>query len=132
MTVALIAEQVFLNGGLKFGIAADLDLTADKANGAEVFRQAFVEPSLRGRVIEVEQAKGKIAGDGAVGLVFKQVQDDEVLICAGEQESGSGDWLALAKGSGLVVGLVVFERENRQRPGFGQVVFAEQARKDRA
>ena len=53
--------------------------------------------------------------DGAPGLHFEQVQHDEVLIFAGEKESGDADGLALAQGSNLIVGLVIVEGEDGQR-----------------
>ena len=116
----------------KFGIAAEFDLLVVDANRTEIFGEAFVEPSLGGRIVEVQQHSGEVVRDGAPGFLFEEVEDDEVLIVAGEEESGDVDGLALAQGSELVIGLVVLEGENGQGDGLVEVFFAQQRGEDGA
>ena len=70
-------------------------------------------------------------GDGTPGLVFEEVQDDEVLIVAGKKESGDVDGLALAQERDLVVGLVILEGENGQGNGLVETFFAQRHGEDR-
>ena len=80
--------------GTKFGVAAEFDLFVVDANRAEIFGQAFVEPSLGGGIVVIQQHDGEVVGDRAPGFFFEQVQHDEVLIFAGEKKSGNVNGLA--------------------------------------
>ena len=70
MRVALVAEQVLGGGGEKLGIAAEFDLFVVDANRTEIFGQAFVEPSLSGGIVVIQQHFGEVVRDGAPGFRF--------------------------------------------------------------
>ena len=99
MRIALVTQQILRAGGKKLRIAAEFDLFVVDANGAEIFGKTFVEPSLSGGIVVVQQHSGEVVRDGAPGFFFEQVQHDEVLIFAGKKKSGDIDGLALARGA---------------------------------
>ena len=132
MRFFLIAEQVLVDRGREFGVAAEFDLFVVDANGAEIFGESFVEPSLRGRIVVAQQHGGEVVSDGVPGFIFEQVQDDEVLIVAGEKEAGNVDWLktlagrTLAQGRDLEERLVILKGEDGQRNGLIEALPAQQ------
>ncbi len=122
----LIAEQVLAERGSEFGVAAEFDLFVVDANGAEIFGESFVKPSLRGGIVVVQQHGGEVVGDGAPGFFFEQIEDDKVLIVAGEEEAGDIDWLAPAQGRDLIKRLVILKGEDGQWDGLIETLSAEQ------
>ena len=122
----LVLQQVLREDGRQFGVAADFDLFVLDANGAEIFGEAFVEPSWHRRIVVHEQQMGQVMGDGAPWFRLEEIQDDEILVFAGKKKSGSIDRLALAQGRGLVVILVVLEGENGERKRIVEAVFGQQ------
>src|SRR5579862_2800754 len=136
----LVAEQICRDRGKKLRIAADLDLFVVDVNRTEVFGEAFVEPSLGRRVVEIQQHHGKVVSDGPPGLLFEQIQDDEVLIFPGQKKSGNADRLHTTRLAGrlemikrreLVVGLVILEGEDGQRDRLIEVLLGQQSGENR-
>ena len=132
MRIALITEQVFTHRVLKFGVSADFDLAVVNVNRREIFGEAFVEPSLHRGVVEAEKAKGEVVGDGPPRFLLEKVENDEILIVAGQVETRDGDRLSLTQGGDLVIGLVVFECEDGERTRFVEVIFSEESGEDGA
>src|SRR5579863_2138261 len=91
-----IAQQILRGGRTEFGIAADLNLFVVEMDGGKILGQAFIEPSLSRRIIEVQQHVSEIVGDCIPGVVFEQVERDEILINAGKKKAGLGNGLAVA------------------------------------
>jgi len=93
MLIALVTQQILGGGGNEFGVAAEFDLFVVDANRAEILGEAFVEPSLGGGIVVIQQHHGEVVRNRSPGLVFEQVQHDEVLIVAGEKKSGDANGL---------------------------------------
>ena len=129
--VALISDEIFLNCRLKLRIGSYFHFSVIETDRAEVFGEALVEPSLSGRIVEVQQADGEIVRNGPPRVFLEGVQDDEILIVAGKQKSGSVDRLALVQGRELVVRPVVLEGEDGERAGLVEAIFREEAGEDR-
>jgi len=82
--------------------SANLRLLIIHAQAGEVFRKAFIEPRLRGRIVVVEEDLGEFAGYRAPAFVFGQIQDEVIAIFAGKEEAGR-DRLSLARGHDFAV-----------------------------
>src|SRR3954451_6116285 len=126
MGFALIPDQVFLGRRLELGVASDLDLSIVQTNRAEILRKTFVEPSLRRWIVEVQQPESEVAGDRSPRLLLEQIENDEILVVAREQESWSVDGLPLMQGRELVIRLVALEGQDGERARIVDAVFAEE------
>ena len=60
----------------QFRIAADIHAFVVDAQGTEIFREAFVEPALRGRIVVVHKIVRQRMRDRAPGIGFEQIQDN--------------------------------------------------------
>jgi hypothetical protein len=100
-----------------------------QANRAEVFRQAFVKPPLRQRIVVIEKHMGEVVGHGSPGFFFEQVQHHEILVVTGHEEARNANGLALTQRSHLIERLIVFQRQNGQRHRKVEPVFRQQAAK---
>ena len=119
-------------GGNEFGVAAQFDLFVVDPNRAEILGQAFVEPSLGGGIVVIQQHHGEVVRNRSPRLFFEQVQHDEVLIVAGEKKSGDANGLGIelarlsfnvSQGRNLIVRLVVLEGEDGQRDRLVEMPF---------
>src|SRR5271169_5646501 len=57
----------------------------------------------------------EVVGHGAPGFLLRQVQDDEVLVFAGDEKARNADRLTLPQWRALVIILVILESKNGQR-----------------
>ena len=129
--VLLVSQQVFGEPGVQFGIAANFDMLIVEPDRTEIFGETFVEPSLHGRIVVIQQQVREVVSHRAPGFFFEQVQNDEVLVIAGQEKPGHADWLTLMQRRTLVVRLVVLEGENGQRHRLVEPIFHQQRGKDR-
>src|SRR5579862_2593312 len=132
MSVYLIAEQILGGGRKELGICSKLDFLIIEVDRTEVFGQAFIEPSLRRRIVVVQKHESKIVGDGAPRGGLKKVEDNEILIVAEDEKTGGIDGLALAQGRELVIRLVALESENGEWNRLVQFLLAQQHAKNGA
>src|ERR1700730_2607961 len=100
---------------MQFGIAADFDLSIVDTDGAEVFGEPFVEPSLSGRIVVIKQHVSEVVGHLPPGFLFEQTEDYKVLVLAGKKEAWGVDGLSLAQRRDLVIGFVILEGKDCQR-----------------
>src|SRR5215468_506323 len=89
--VAHVEQIVFIRGA-EFRIAAHLDLLVVQPNGRKVFREPLVEPTLRRRIVVVQQKMGEMMRDGAIGIVLGDIKYEELTIFARNEKSRGADW----------------------------------------
>ena len=128
----MVAQHIFRNRRGKFGITADLSLLVIQAERGKVLREAFVEPSLGGRVVVIKEQVSELVGDGAPGIFLRYVQHDELVILAGNEKSWLGDGTALLQWGHLQILLFIVKGEDREWDGHRELLAHQKLSKDGA
>ena len=68
-------------------VAAHLCLIVSQAQAGEVLRKAFVEPFLRGGIVEIQKQVRKIMRDRPPAIFSRKIEDDVIAVVSVEKES---------------------------------------------
>ena len=114
-----LVEDVLVPLRRQFRVASNVDLLAD-LDRAEIFREAFVKPARRRRIVVIHKIVGQRMRHRPPRFSLKQIQDDINAIRPRHIESACE---ALFCRSNQTVLLVVLERDHGDRHRHFQLVF---------